>query len=94
MIELRLFTQPLLTVSVVTGFITFVCVSGVFFLVPFYLENVLGLDQQVTGLLLAVVAHRARGGLAGERLALRPFRGAAADHRRAGGRSPSASSGC
>ena len=54
MIELRLFTQPLLTVSVVTGFITFVCVSGVFFLGPFYLENVLGLDQQVTGLLLAV----------------------------------------
>ena len=40
--------------SVVTGFITFVCVSGVFFLGPFYLENVLGLDQQVTGLLLAV----------------------------------------
>ncbi len=54
MIELRLFTQPLLTVSVVTGFITFVCVSGVFFLGPFYLENVLGLDQQLTGLLLAV----------------------------------------
>ena len=46
MIELRLFAQPLLTVSVVTGFITFVCVSRVFFLGPFYLETSSGLTSR------------------------------------------------
>jgi MFS family permease len=53
MIDLRLFSNPLLTASVVTGYVTFVTVSAVFLLMPFYLENVLGLPIQQTGLVMA-----------------------------------------
>ncbi|HKX73997.1 MAG TPA: DHA2 family efflux MFS transporter permease subunit [Acidimicrobiia bacterium] len=53
MIDLRLFSNPLLTASVVTGYLTFVTVSAVFLLMPFYLENVLGLPIQQTGLVMA-----------------------------------------
>jgi MFS family permease len=53
MIDLRLFSNRLLTASVVTGYLTFVTVSAVFLLMPFYLENVLGLPIQQTGLVMA-----------------------------------------
>lgn len=52
MLQLRLFRSPVLTVSVVTGFLTFVCLSATFFLLPFYLEGVLGFEVGKVGLLL------------------------------------------
>jgi EmrB/QacA subfamily drug resistance transporter len=55
MIELRLFKNVLFSVNLVTGFVTFVAIAGVFILIPFYLENVLGYDTQQTGFLLAVI---------------------------------------
>lgn len=54
MIDLRTFKEPLLSVSVITGFITFVSVSATFFLLPFYLEGVRGVGVREVGLLLAV----------------------------------------
>ena len=54
MIDLGIFANPLLTASLVTGFVTFVTVSAVFLLMPFYLENVLGFPIQQAGLLMAV----------------------------------------
>lgn len=55
MIDLELFRNPLFSVNVVTGFITFVAISGTILLMPFYLENVLGYSPSNVGLLLAVV---------------------------------------
>jgi EmrB/QacA subfamily drug resistance transporter len=52
MLQLRLFRSPMLTVSVATGFLTFVCISATFFLLPFYLEGVLGFSVGMVGLLL------------------------------------------
>jgi EmrB/QacA subfamily drug resistance transporter len=55
MIDLRLFRSSLFSVSLVTGYIIFVCIAGAIILMPFYLENVLGYDTRQVGLLLAVV---------------------------------------
>lgn len=55
MIDLRLFRNRLFSVSLTTGFLIFVCMAGATFLMPFFLENVLGYDTQQVGLLLAVV---------------------------------------
>ena len=52
MLQLRLFKNPVLTVSVTSGFLAFVCLSATFFLLPFYLEGVLGFDVGTVGLLL------------------------------------------
>jgi EmrB/QacA subfamily drug resistance transporter len=52
MLQLRLFRSPMLSVSVVTGFLTFSCLSATFFLLPFYLEGVLGFEVGKVGLLL------------------------------------------
>lgn len=52
MLELRLFRRPMLTVSVLSGYLTFVCVSATFFLLPFYLEDVLGFAVGTVGILL------------------------------------------
>ena len=52
MLQLRLFRSPMLTVSVVTGFLAFSCLSATFFLLPFYLEGVLGFSVGTVGLLL------------------------------------------
>lgn len=54
MIDLALFRNPMLTVSVVSGWLVFVAVSSIFILLPFYLEDVLGYDTRATGLLMAV----------------------------------------
>jgi predicted MFS family arabinose efflux permease len=54
MLDLRLFRDPLLSVSVVTGYLTFVCLSATFFLLPFYLEGVLGFDTRTVGLALGI----------------------------------------
>ncbi len=52
MIRLDLFRNPMLTISVITGFLAFVVLSTVFLLMPFYLEGVLGFDVKTVGLLL------------------------------------------
>ena len=55
MIDLHLFRNSLFSVSLTTGFIVFVCLSGSLLLMPFYIQNVLGYDPQQTGLLMATV---------------------------------------
>jgi EmrB/QacA subfamily drug resistance transporter len=55
MIDLRLFRNSLFSVSLATGFIIFICLSGSLILMPFYIQNVLGYDPQQTGLLMATV---------------------------------------
>jgi EmrB/QacA subfamily drug resistance transporter len=52
MIRLDLFRNPMLSVSVVTGFMVFTLVAPIIFLLPFYLEGVLGYDIRTVGLLL------------------------------------------
>ncbi len=53
MLDLRLFKQRLLSVSVGTGYLTFVAVAGSFILFPFYLQNVLGYEPGTVGVMLA-----------------------------------------
>lgn len=53
MLELRLFRSPLLSVSVVSGFLVFAALAATFFLLPFYLEGVLGYGVGEVGLLLS-----------------------------------------
>lgn len=52
MLQLRLFRSPVLTVSVVSGFLAYCCLAATFFLLPFYLEGVLGFEVGQVGLLL------------------------------------------
>ncbi len=54
MVELDLLRNPLLAASIVTGFLTFVALAGLFLLLPFYLEGVLGFDVRTVGLLMGV----------------------------------------
>jgi EmrB/QacA subfamily drug resistance transporter len=54
MIDLRTFREPLLSVSVITGFATFVAASATFFLLPFYLEGILDFDVREVGFLLGI----------------------------------------
>jgi EmrB/QacA subfamily drug resistance transporter len=53
MVDLRLFHDSLFSVSLLTGFMVFMVIAGMFIL-PFYLERVKGFDTQETGLLLTV----------------------------------------
>jgi EmrB/QacA subfamily drug resistance transporter len=55
MIDLRLFKNRLFDINLITGFITFISLSGTIILMPFYLENVLGYDPRSVGFLLAIV---------------------------------------
>jgi len=55
MVDLAIFRNRLFTVSLATGLITFIAIAGTTLLMPFYLENVLGLRIREVGLLLAVV---------------------------------------
>ncbi len=63
MLDLRLFRSSLFSISLTTGFMTFICLSGTLLLMPFYAENVLGYTPQQTGLLMATVPV-ALGGIA------------------------------
>lgn len=54
-IDLRLFRNPQLSIGLVTGFVTFISISGTIFLMPFYLENILGYAPRNVGLLMSVV---------------------------------------
>jgi EmrB/QacA subfamily drug resistance transporter len=55
MINLRLFRNILFSINLVTAFLTFVTIAGVFILMPFYLENVLGYNTLQVGYMLAVI---------------------------------------
>ncbi len=53
MLDMTLFKNRLLTINLVTGWMTFFAISGLFILVPFYLENTLGATPRQVGLLIA-----------------------------------------
>jgi EmrB/QacA subfamily drug resistance transporter len=53
MLDLELFANRLLTINLLTGWMTFFAISGLFILVPFYLENVIGASPRQVGLLIA-----------------------------------------
>ena len=55
MVDLRLFNNALFSVSLITGFLTFVTAAGSFLIMPFYLQNVLGYTTSQTGLLMSIV---------------------------------------
>jgi EmrB/QacA subfamily drug resistance transporter len=55
MIDLSLFKNRLVDVSLITRLVVFICMGGTTILMPFYLENVLGYDPRSVGFLLAVV---------------------------------------
>jgi EmrB/QacA subfamily drug resistance transporter len=54
LIDLGILRAPLLSVSVIAGFVTFAASSATIFLLPFYLQGVLGYAAVEIGLLLAV----------------------------------------
>ncbi len=54
MVDLTLFRDPLFSISLLTGFLVFMVIAGMFVL-PFYLERVKGYDPRQTGLFLTVV---------------------------------------
>ena len=53
-IDLRLFKNAGLSIGLITGFTTFISISAVIFLIPFYLSNVLGYSAREVGLLLSI----------------------------------------
>jgi EmrB/QacA subfamily drug resistance transporter len=54
MVDLTMFHNPLFSFSLLTGFISFISMGGIFIL-PFYLQNVLGYSAFQVGLLLSVL---------------------------------------
>ncbi|MCA9961527.1 MAG: MFS transporter, partial [Anaerolineales bacterium] len=55
MINLGLFRNQLFSINLLTGLLAFIAVAGVFVLLPFYLENMLGYGPRQVGLLIAAV---------------------------------------
>jgi EmrB/QacA subfamily drug resistance transporter len=55
MLDLSLFRNPGFALNLLTGFITFVCISGILLLFPFYLQLVKRMDEQHIGLVMSVV---------------------------------------
>jgi EmrB/QacA subfamily drug resistance transporter len=55
MIDTTLFHDPLFSISLATTFMVFIVMAGQGLLIPFYLEEVKGLDPTRTGLFLTVV---------------------------------------
>jgi MFS family permease len=55
MIDLRLFHNRQFSINLGTGLVTFVAIAGIFILMPFYLENILGYPIQWVGMLQAIV---------------------------------------
>lgn len=66
-IDFSLFRNKIFRVNLITGFLTFIASAGTIFLIPFYLQNVLTYDPELSGLLMAVfpVALGISGPLAG-----------------------------
>ena len=55
MLDLRLFREPQFSLNLFTATLTFIAISGIVLLLPFYLELVLQLPLRSVGLLMAVV---------------------------------------
>jgi EmrB/QacA subfamily drug resistance transporter len=55
MIDLSLFRNMTFSISLITGFITFIAIGGTMILMPFYLENGLGYSTREVGMLIAAV---------------------------------------
>jgi EmrB/QacA subfamily drug resistance transporter len=55
MVDLRLFQDGLFSVNLLTGFLSFVASAGTILLMPFYLQDVLGLPPARLGLVMGVV---------------------------------------
>ena len=55
MIDPQLFKNSLFSVNLTTGFISFVALGGSIILLPFYLENILGLPSIKVGLLMGII---------------------------------------
>ena len=55
MLDLTLFRNRLLSVNLITGWMTFVAIGGLLILLPFYLEDVLGYEPREVGFLLAAI---------------------------------------
>jgi len=55
MLDLSLFRNVAFTFNLLSGFATFVCISGILLLFPFYLELVKRMDQRHIGLVMSVV---------------------------------------
>jgi EmrB/QacA subfamily drug resistance transporter len=55
MIDLKMFLDYSFTISLITGFISFVALAGVVIIMPFYLEEILGLKTMYVGLLMGVI---------------------------------------
>jgi EmrB/QacA subfamily drug resistance transporter len=56
MLDLTLFRNRLLTVNLITGWLSFIAIAGLLVLMPFYLQEVLGYDTRTMGALLAVAS--------------------------------------
>jgi MFS family permease len=54
MVELRLFGNPIFSSDLFIRLLSFIAISGLSLLMPFYLENVLGYGSRQAGLMLAV----------------------------------------
>ncbi|MBT7152751.1 MAG: MFS transporter [Deltaproteobacteria bacterium] len=55
MINLDMFKNRLLSINLTNAFISFIGISGTIILLPFYLQNILGHDMLMVGLLLCVI---------------------------------------
>ena len=55
MLDLSLFRNSGFSLNLLTGFATFVCISGILLIFPFYLQLVKKMDQQHIGLVMSVV---------------------------------------
>ena len=55
MVDMTLFRNSEFSSNLLNGFLTFMAIAGVVLLLPFYLQLVLGLQQQQVGLLMGVV---------------------------------------
>ena len=55
MIDPKLFSNPLFSVNLTAGFISFVGLGGTVILLPFYLENIMGFPSVKVGLLMGII---------------------------------------
>jgi EmrB/QacA subfamily drug resistance transporter len=55
MVNLHLFKNSLISVSLIMGFIAFITISGTVLLISFYLQDILGYSTRTAGLLMSVV---------------------------------------
>jgi len=55
MLDLKMFRNRLFSINLVSGLMTFISMSGTVFLMPFFLQGVLGYEPRQVGLLLAAV---------------------------------------